>query len=88
MMDTCGCGKPARYVEKADGEFIGSCNKYRRCPSCQDLEKKIGVLTAALNEYRQAMELTRQYVGYMTLPAIEGWSWYDADQKAKEALAE
>ena len=34
MESTCGCGKPARYTSK-DGK--GSCNKYKRCPSYDEL---------------------------------------------------
>lgn len=44
------------------------------------------------NEWRKmagrlatAIDLTRQYVGEDTLPAIEGWSWFDAT-RAYEAL--
>ena len=37
----------------------------------------------ALKEFSKAMEYTRQYVGYETLPAIPGWSWFDADEAAK-----
>ena len=32
-----------------------------------------------------AIDLTRQFVGEDVLPAVEGWSWYDAIQ-AHEAL--
>ena len=27
---------------------------------------------------REAIRLTREYVGYRMLPATEGWSWFDA----------
>jgi hypothetical protein len=40
----------------------------------------------ALHKCRDGFEYTRQYVGYETLPAIEGWSWYDGDVAAKEAI--
>jgi hypothetical protein len=33
---------------------------------------------AALAELAQALRLTREYVGEDLLPAVEGWSWYDA----------
>jgi len=32
----------------------------------------------AVQELAQAIRLTREYVGEDVLPAIEGWSWYDA----------
>ena len=40
----------------------------------------------ALEKCREGFEMTRQYVGYETLPATEGWSWYDGDVSAKEAI--
>ena len=33
---------------------------------------------AAVAELAQAIRLTREYVGADLLPAVEGWSWYDA----------
>lgn len=84
--DICGCGRKTRYVIMIDGKKEYSCNKYGRCPSYEDLSNKITELTYALKKYRKAMELTRQYVGYKTLPEIDGWSWYDADKYAKEVL--
>ena len=35
----------------------------------------------------EAFRLTREYVGEDTLPAIEGWSWFDWCEKAREHLA-
>ncbi|MFB6934559.1 hypothetical protein [Streptomyces chartreusis] len=35
-------------------------------------------LSAAVAELAQALRLTREYVGEELLPAVEGWSWYDA----------
>lgn len=32
----------------------------------------------AIAELAQAIRLTREYVGEELLPAVEGWSWYDA----------
>lgn len=32
----------------------------------------------AIRELTEAIRLTVEYVGTDTLPAIEGWSWYDA----------
>jgi hypothetical protein len=42
----------------------------------------------ALEKCRDGFEFTRQYVGSETLPAIEGWSWYDGDVAAKEAITD
>jgi len=32
-MLSCGCGKPVRYIIKGEG----SCNKYRRCATYEEL---------------------------------------------------
>jgi hypothetical protein len=42
----------------------------------------------ALEKCRYGFEYTRQYVGYETLPAIKGWSWYDGDVAAQAAIEE
>lgn len=41
----------------------------------------------ALKKCREGFEYTRQYVGYETLPATEGWSWYDGDIAAQAAIS-
>ena len=58
------------------------------CAMChiKELQLENKQLRDALAEYRQAMEFTRQYVGYDMLPPIKGWSWYDADCIAKALL--
>lgn len=35
-------------------------------------------LSPAVRELAEAIRLTREYVGEDLLPAVEGWSWYDA----------
>ena len=45
-------------------------------------------LRALLVEGIEAMLLTRDYVGAETLPAIEGWAWWDWTEKARAALSE
>lgn len=38
MEDKCNCGRPVRYtVLDAQGNLIGSCNKYKQCLSYDDL---------------------------------------------------
>lgn len=37
----CNCGRAVRYISP-DG--VGSCNKYVRCPTYEDLEKNAGEL--------------------------------------------
>lgn len=36
---------------------------------------------AAIRELTEAIRLTVEYVGNDTLPALEGWSWFDALRK-------
>jgi hypothetical protein len=42
---------------------------------------------ALLWQAREALRYTREYVGEDTLPAIEGWSWYDATVAIDRFLA-
>ena len=37
---------------------------------------------------KEALRLTREYVGEDMLPAIKGWSWYDATVAIDEYLGE
>jgi hypothetical protein len=42
------------------------------------LRERAEMAEAAVAELAQALRLTREYVGEDLLPAVEGWSWYDA----------
>jgi len=44
--------------------------------------------SALLSDALKAICLTRDYVGEDTLPALEGWSWYDAGKKIADAISE
>lgn len=44
------------------------------------------VATTAIDELADAIRLTVEYVGNDTLPAIEGWSWYDALKRHRPGL--
>ncbi|MFJ4735237.1 hypothetical protein ACIP6V_23685 [Streptomyces sp. NPDC088770] len=50
------------------------------CRGKEDLPKaeRIRALETAVAELARALRLTREYVGEDVLPAVEGWSWYDA----------
>ena len=67
-------GKPAEYA-------VHAINSH------DELVAQRNELLSALEQCRDAFEYTRQYVGYETLPPINGWSWFDADQRAKDAIA-
>lgn len=43
-------------------------------------------LIGSVKECVEALRLTREYVGEERLPALEGWSWYDATLNAEELL--
>lgn len=45
-------------------------------------------LKAACRKALDGFHFTHEYVGEQILPAIEGWSWYDAVLALKAALAE
>lgn len=43
---------------------------------------------SAVDDLVEAIRLTVEYVGNDTLPAVEGWSWYDALVKHAPDVAE
>ena len=66
-------------------EMIDIPLEMRRYP-LRAAKEKIAELEKALHQCVEGFEYTRQYVGYETLPPITGWSWYDADKKARSLL--
>jgi hypothetical protein len=44
----------------------------------RDPDESIALLAVQVTQLRTALRLTREYVGYRTLPAVKGWDWYDA----------
>lgn len=44
-------------------------------------------LLEACEKALEAIHFTREYVGYQMLPAIEGWSWYDATKLLETTIA-
>ncbi|WP_326804916.1 hypothetical protein OIE49_29465 [Streptomyces sp. NBC_01788] len=68
----CACG----HLPPAEGRSVRTA-----CTGgTEDLTKaeRIRALDTAVAELAQALRLTREYVGEDVLPAVEGWSWYDA----------
>ncbi|KKM65387.1 hypothetical protein LCGC14_1491870 [marine sediment metagenome] len=49
---------------------------------------KVEELRKACKAALDGFHFTREYVGEEMLPAIEGWSWYDAVTKLEAALKE
>jgi len=54
----------------------------------QGKDETVGVCVAAIDELAEAIRFTVEYVGNDTLPAIEGWSWFDALMKHRPEIAE
>jgi len=48
----CGCGKPARYILNG----IGSCNKYARCPSYDEILGKLKQAENKLSDIQKIIE--------------------------------
>jgi len=46
------------------------------------------VIRRLLSTALKALCLTRDYVGEDTLPAIEGWEWYDAGKKIADVISD
>jgi hypothetical protein len=70
---------------KGDFEIEANAKLISAAP---DMMKMLEKMAEALEKCREGFEYTRQYVGYDTLPAIDGWTWYDADCAAEQALQE
>lgn len=59
----CGCGKPVRYM--IDGSFEnGSCNKYMRCYTNDELSEKLKTANSRLNYYQKAINAIDDYFEY------------------------
>lgn len=52
----------------------------------QEVEQHVNGMQAVIADLVQAIDYTRQYIGEDALPAVPGWSWFDATEKAKAFL--
>ncbi len=75
------------YLELSQIATATTDSELKLLDKINEVKKQREELVAALEECRQAFDFTRQYIGEEKLPAIKGWSWFDADTKAREALA-
>ena len=74
----CGCGRMAKYE---DSSGLGSCNKYKRCPTYGELEK----VNKELNEAITRLAINAQRI----LTYREGTrSYEDAEWEIKNTLRE
>jgi hypothetical protein len=70
------CGQTAGMVPHPPHKFMRNRALYQ-CPGdATPAAPKAD--EAAVAELARALRLTREYVGADLLPAVEGWSWYDA----------
>ncbi len=57
MDNKCGCGKPVRYIKIiASDNPIGSCNKYGRCLTYEELEKTANELSTKNKIYEYTLQ--------------------------------
>ena len=80
------CDEDGVILESFSGDKVADYTLHA-INSHDELVAQRNELLSALEQCRDAFEYTRQYVGYETLPPINGWSWFDADQRAKDAIA-
>lgn len=63
LLGKCGCGKPARYSNH-NNLSEGSCNKYSRCPTYEQLLASNNRLNQILYIYIQACNELDDYFEY------------------------
>ena len=63
------------------------CNAQYLVDEVERLQAQVKQLADALNFAVLAIHLTREYVGEERLPALDGWSWFDATKRGEHALA-
>jgi hypothetical protein len=74
--------------QEANARRLAACEN-----ACEDIPTEaleagaVTDLLAACEVALDGLHYTREYVGEATLPAIEGWSWYDATVALKAAIA-
>jgi len=61
--ETCGCGKPIRYIiPGTDASLTGSCNKYGRCPTYEELLTKNKEQQEKLTQAKKEIQELLNYV--------------------------
>jgi hypothetical protein len=63
MKDKCGCGRPAKYSTPGN-EDGGSCNKYSRCPTYEQLANALELSNRRLACYQKAINKIDDYFEY------------------------
>jgi len=62
--EKCGCGKPVRYSMPGDFDAPGSCNKYTRCPTYEELQVTLRSANTCLMAYQHAVNILDDYFEY------------------------
>jgi hypothetical protein len=62
-MELCGCGRPVRYLTPGN-EDGGSCNKYMRCPTYEDIRSTLKVANRRLLLFQEAVNKIDDYFEY------------------------
>ncbi len=61
----CGCGRAGRYTMIGlDGISVSSCNKYKRCPTYDELKESFRVSQSHVLKYRRAVDMIDEYFEY------------------------
>jgi hypothetical protein len=76
--DKCPCGRGVRYQVKDGEHYVGSCNKYGRCPTYAELDAAVNRANQLLNAYR----MKRRVDG------LNGRTWHASKHFEAEALVE
>lgn len=62
-MELCGCGKPVRYMTPGNDDE-GSCNKYQRCPTYDELRSMLEMTNRRLALFQEAVNKIDDYFEY------------------------
>jgi hypothetical protein len=69
--------KPVAMISPMPDEYVANARLIAQAPA----------LYEALAFAVEAVRLTREYVGEELLPALPGWTWFDACENARAVLA-
>jgi hypothetical protein len=61
----CPCGRKGRYTSRDEnGDFLNSCNKYKRCLTHDELEKKLRITSLQLSAYQNTVNKIDDFFEY------------------------
>ncbi len=62
-MESCGCGRPVRYSTQGNTDG-GSCNKYGRCPTYEELRAALEIANRRLTLFQETVNKIDDYFEY------------------------